>query len=135
MPTVRPPRRQPRPMRLVRYHVRRAIVRTSEALLRFMVGIDSWIYLAAAGLVGFEGLEVLFGSFLFAPEFVPLILLLLALIWAVRHHGPRSIPLIRRMLRRTRLRDRAHEDRLSDRQADAPASCDLEQRRDATSTD
>lgn len=99
-----PPRHRPRPLRVTRYRLRRARVRTSTALLRISVRVDTWIYLAAAGLVGFEGLEVLFGSFLLVPEFVPLILLLLALVWAVKHHGRRWSRRLRLAWRRARRR-------------------------------
>lgn len=97
----RPPRTLPRTLRLIRYRFRRMIVRTSTALLRVTIRLDTWIYLAATGLIGFEGLEVLFGTFLMAPEFVPLVLLALALVWAAKHHG-------RRVGRLTRLYARRH---------------------------
>ncbi|MBS1907604.1 MAG: hypothetical protein JST33_13785 [Actinobacteria bacterium] len=61
--------------------------------------LDVWIYLAAAALVGFEGLEVLFGTMLLAPELVPFVLLMLALIWTIKKHGTwirRRIALARR---------------------------------------
>ncbi len=95
-----PPSPRLRWLRLIRYRLRRAKVRVSSALLRVTVRMDTWIYLAAAGLIGFEGLEVLLGSFLLMPEFVPLILLLLALLWAVKHHARRWSRLMRLARRR-----------------------------------
>ena len=93
---------RPRQLRLLRLHALRMRVRVSNAILRSAVRMDVWIYLAAAALVGFEGLEVLFGALLLAPELVPFVLLTLALIWTMKKHGRwirRRIALARRRRR------------------------------------
>lgn len=43
----------------------------------YLLSARSWV--AAASLVGFEGLHVLFGSMLAVPEFVPLVIMVLGL--------------------------------------------------------
>lgn len=98
----RSPRHRPRQLRLLRLHTLRMRVRASNAILRSAVRMDVWIYLAAATLVGFEGLEVLFGAMLVAPELLPFVLFALALIWTMKKRGRwirRRIALARRRRR------------------------------------
>jgi len=67
--------------------------------------LNTWMLLAAAALIGFEGLEVLLGAFLMAPELFPLVLLALAVFWALRNGAGRGI---RRLRMRLRARRRLH---------------------------
>ncbi|CAN5339519.1 hypothetical protein BH11ACT4_BH11ACT4_24330 [soil metagenome] len=56
---------------------RRLIVRLSV--------LNGWAWVAAASIVGFEGLEVLLVSMVAAPEFVPLLIVALALAAVIRN--------------------------------------------------
>lgn len=55
---------------------------THERLQMF----GGWTILAAGSLVGIEALEIIFGFTVVAPEFVPLVLLTLAIAWLFRKH-------------------------------------------------
>ncbi len=46
--------------------------------------LGGWTWVAAASLVGFETFDFLFGAFVLAPEFLPLVIIALALIWYFR---------------------------------------------------
>jgi hypothetical protein len=43
-----------------------------------------WTWVAAGSLLGFEMLDVVLGSFLLAPELLPLVILALAIVWLFR---------------------------------------------------
>ena len=60
--------------------VRASIGRATDRLSMFA----RWTWVAAASLIGFEGLEIVLGSMLAAPEFVPLVILTIALVAVVR---------------------------------------------------
>jgi hypothetical protein len=46
--------------------------------------LNGWAWVAAASVIGFEGLEVVLGSMLAVPEFVPIAILALALVAVIR---------------------------------------------------
>lgn len=46
--------------------------------------LSGWTWVAAGSLVGFEMLDILFGALILAPEFLPLVIIMLALIWVFR---------------------------------------------------
>jgi hypothetical protein len=73
-----------------------SISRLARRVAARLTLLSGWAWIAAGSLVGFEVLDVLFGSFVLAPEIVPLVLLALALAW-----------LFRERLRRARSRLRA----------------------------
>lgn len=60
--------------------------------------LSGWSWVAAASLIGFEGVEVLMVGMLAAPEFVPVVILTLAIVALVRDRWRRrTIPgLLRR---------------------------------------
>lgn len=66
--------------RLALLVARRGIRRLHFRLIRF----SSWVWVAAASLVGIEVLELLLGAFIAAPELLPLVLLALAATWYFR---------------------------------------------------
>ncbi|WP_218775182.1 hypothetical protein, partial [Leifsonia sp. NCR5] len=45
---------------------------------------SGWTWVAAASLIGFETLDIVFGAFILAPELLPLVLVGLALVWVFR---------------------------------------------------
>ena len=53
--------------------------------------LTGWGWVAAASLVGFEGLEVLLGSMVAAPEFVPVVILILAVAALIRNRWRQRI--------------------------------------------
>ena len=55
-----------------------------QRLSRRLTLFGGWTWVAAASLIGFEGLELVFGSLLLAPEFLPLVILALAVVWLLR---------------------------------------------------
>ncbi len=63
-----------------------------------------WTWVAAGSLVGFEMLDLIFGTFLFAPELLPLLILGLALVWYFRDRLRRSWRRARARIRLARLR-------------------------------
>lgn len=106
-------RSAPRRLRLARLLLHRRRIRIRTAVLRHAVRVEVWAYVAAGSLIGFEGLELLFGSFLLAPEFLPVALLAIALLWALRRGGHRVVRLLRLLRlrrRRARRRRRGHAD-------------------------
>ncbi|MBX3098938.1 MAG: hypothetical protein KF761_05105 [Salinibacterium sp.] len=60
----------------------RAAARSMTDRLSVLTG---WGWVAAASLVGFEGLEVLLGSMVAAPEFVPVVIVILAVAALIRN--------------------------------------------------
>lgn len=60
-----------------------------------------WVWFAAGSLIGFEAFDILFGTFAFAPELLPLVIVGLALIWYCRGRVRRAST---RARARTRLR-------------------------------
>lgn len=70
-----------------------AIRRMTDRLSIF----TGWAWVAAVSVIGLEGLEVLLGSLLGAPEFVPLAILTLALVAVIRNRWRRrNVPGLRR---------------------------------------
>jgi len=61
--------------------------------------LNTWMILGAAAVVGFEGLEALLGTFLMAPELLPLMLLALAVYWVFRERIVRRLSRVRRRWR------------------------------------
>ncbi len=51
--------------------------------------LSGWSWVAAASLIGFEGVEVLILGMLAAPEFVPAVILALAIVAVVRDYWRR----------------------------------------------
>ncbi|GAA4156039.1 hypothetical protein GCM10022286_05880 [Gryllotalpicola daejeonensis] len=47
---------------------------------------SGWTWIAAGSLIGFEALELVFGTFVLVPELLPLVILCLALAWYFRRH-------------------------------------------------
>jgi len=84
-----------RVLRLWRVRARRRLQLWAAPLWR----LNTWMLLATAALIGFEGLEVLLGTFLMAPELLPVALLALAVFWACREGVGRGI---HRLLSRVR---------------------------------
>jgi hypothetical protein len=77
-------------LHLAGLRIRRRFDRLTWPVYRF----GTWMFFAAGALVGFEVLDVVFGSLLFGPEAIPVILLVLALVWAARE----GIRMLRRRL-------------------------------------
>ncbi len=101
----RPPRARPRSSRFARLALlllRRRLRRSTLLLWRF----STWVWLAAGALVGFEVLELVLTGLLAAPELVPLLLLVLALIWLFRRGIRRAALRLRLVARRFRARGR-----------------------------
>lgn len=70
-----------------RRSVRLWVLRARRILRNWSIRITlftGWTWVAAVSLIGFESLEIVFGSFILAPEFLPLAILTLAGIWYVR---------------------------------------------------
>jgi hypothetical protein len=91
-----------RNVRLALLLLRRRLRRSTLLLWRF----STWVWLAAGALVGFEVLELVLTGLLAAPEFVPLLLLVLALIWLFRRGIRRTALRLRLVARRFRARGR-----------------------------
>jgi len=66
--------------RLAGLRVRRVARRSNQQLILF----GGWTWVAALSLIGFETFDILFLSFALAPEFIPLVIILLAIIWFLR---------------------------------------------------
>jgi len=92
LPIRRPRSRARRRIALARSRVRRRVRRLTRRLLV----LGGWTWLAAGSLVGFEVLEMLFGTLALAPEFIPLLVIGLAGAWFLRDR-------LRRLARRLRL--------------------------------
>ena len=74
-------------IRLVRRRVRLAILRLRtrwRRATRFLWRFTGWVWVAAGSLVGFEALELILTGLLAAPEFVPIVLFVLAAAWFFR---------------------------------------------------
>lgn len=95
-------RRASRNARLALLLLRRRLRRSTLLLWRF----STWVWLAAGALVGFEVLELVLTGLLAAPELVPLLLLVLALIWLFRRGIRRAALRLRLVARRFRARGR-----------------------------
>jgi hypothetical protein len=67
---------------------------------------SGWTWVAAGSLVGFEVLDVIFGTFALAPELLPLVILALALAWFFRHRLRRAWARLRARVRVGRMRFR-----------------------------
>lgn len=65
---------------------------------------SGWTWVAAGSLVGFEMLDVIFGTFALAPELLPLVILCLALAWLFRRRLRRAWARLRARLRVLRIR-------------------------------
>lgn len=100
------PVHRPRPCRHVR--LLRARIRLRIHYLFFVptVRATTWMYFAAAGLVGFGTLEVLVGLFALSPSGFPILLFALALVALLRNALRRGIRLLRLRARRRRSRRR-----------------------------
>lgn len=55
-----------------------------RSLLIHLTLFSGWTWVAAGSLIGFEMLEIVFGAFILAPEFLPLAVLALACVWFIR---------------------------------------------------
>lgn len=67
---------------------------------------SGWTWVAAASLIGFEALDIVFGAFILAPELLPLVIVGLALAWLFRERLRRARARLRARLRLARLRRR-----------------------------
>ncbi|HXR43395.1 MAG TPA: hypothetical protein VN759_01225 [Pseudolysinimonas sp.] len=74
------PTRTVRRLRLAFFRLRARCRRRTRSLWRF----TGWVWVAAGSLVGFEALELILTGLLAAPEFVPLVLIVLAAAWFFR---------------------------------------------------
>lgn len=98
-PSTSPPRRRRtlrRKSRLLVARLRRGRWRITRRLVLF----SGWIWVGAVSLVGFEMFDIVFGTFLLAPEFLPIVLTFMALAWYFRE---RLKPVWARLLVRLRL--------------------------------
>lgn len=100
----RPPRRD-RPVflrraALLRRRTRRLCRRVESRLALF----GGWTWVAAGSLIGFEMLDLVFGTFLLAPELVPLVIVALALAWYFREWLRRAWQRVHAWRSRRRLR-------------------------------
>lgn len=107
MPVLFVPARLPSSLRRIRLVVLRLRSRWRHRVLLSLVRASTWIYVAAAGVIGFGGLEVMFGAFLVAPELLPFAVAALALVWVLRREWRRlrlrMLRLRRRLSRRRRV--------------------------------
>ncbi|PZE29760.1 hypothetical protein DEI86_00160 [Curtobacterium sp. MCBD17_028] len=105
-----PPRyRQPFPRKisLWRARVRRARYGAARLLMLF----TGWVWFAAASFVGFEMFDMIFGTFLLAPELLPVVLIGLAFAWYFRETLSRTKGSIRVRLRLARMRRSTQPER------------------------
>ena len=65
---------------------------------------SGWTWVAAASLIGFETLDIVFGAFILAPELLPLVIVGLALAWLFRERLRRARTRVRPRLRLTGIR-------------------------------
>ena len=100
------PIHRPRPWRLARLMRARIRLRMHYWFFVPTIRATTWMYFAAAGLVGFGALEMLVVFFALSPSAFPILLLLLALVAVVRDVVRRGIRLLRLHLLRRRLRRR-----------------------------
>ncbi|MCL2794255.1 MAG: hypothetical protein FWD85_02990 [Microbacteriaceae bacterium] len=80
--------------------VRRASAQTRQSLTLF----TGWAWIAAGSLVGFEMLDIIFGTAVLVPELLPLVILTLALAWFCRQRVRRGWSRLRARVRLHRLR-------------------------------
>ncbi|PCN49577.1 hypothetical protein Csp2054_01110 [Curtobacterium sp. 'Ferrero'] len=78
-----PHRTAARPFRHAR-HVRARLRRVRRRLEARLVRFSGWVWVAAVSLVGIEVFEVVFGTFVLAPEFLPVALIVMALAYVFR---------------------------------------------------
>ncbi|PZE77831.1 hypothetical protein [Curtobacterium sp. MCBD17_019] len=110
IPSKVPPRyRQPswRKIGLLRARGRRVRHRAARHLMLF----SGWVWFAAASLVGFEMFDMIFGTFLLAPELLPVVLIGLAFAWYFREALRRTKGSIRVRLRLARMRRSTQPER------------------------
>lgn len=62
--------------RLARQAYRRLAIRATL--------FGGWVWFAAGSLIGFEAFDIVFGTFVLAPELLPLVILGLAVTWYLR---------------------------------------------------
>lgn len=67
---------------------------------------SGWAWIAAASLVGFETFDIIFGAFILAPEFLPLVIIALAAAWFFRERLRRARRRLRGRIRLARVRRR-----------------------------
>ena len=75
------------PTPVLAHRLRRTLFRLRRAARRFtgrLWQFSGWIWVAAGSLVGFEALELVLTGLLAAPEFVPVVLVVLAAAWFCR---------------------------------------------------
>lgn len=72
---------------------------------------SGWTWVAAASLIGFETLDIVFGAFILAPELLPLVLVALALTWVFRERFRSGRARLRARIRVARMRRRARRMR------------------------
>jgi polyferredoxin len=85
-----------RRLRLARCRIRRLLLRI-ERRLTLSTG---WVWVAAISFVGIEMFDVVFGAMLLAPEFLPVVLLGLALVWWFRESLRGAVRTLRDRIRR-----------------------------------
>ncbi len=104
-PSSPPPPNRARPPILTRLRTRarRLRERSTTRLILF----SGWTWVAAGSLVGFEMLDLLFGTFVLAPELLPLAILALACVWYFRTRLRRAWSRARARLRLARVNRRA----------------------------
>lgn len=108
--TRRPRSRFRRSAALTRARLRRR----ARRIARRLILLGGWTWLAAGSLVGFEVLEMLFGTLALAPEFIPLLVVALAVAWYFRdrlRRAARRLRLLLLWLRIARRRRSGHEGR------------------------
>ena len=102
--TTPPRRRSPlRRRALVLVVIGRRMHRRSS---RRLVLLSGWVWIAAISLVGVEMFDVVFGTFLLAPELLPVVLIGLACAWYFRAALRRAERALRVRLRLLRARRR-----------------------------
>lgn len=114
-----PPHRHARPstrrrLRLTAARIRRLRYRINRRLTLF----SGWVWIAAISFVGIEMFDIVFGTFLLAPELLPVVLIGLAMTWYFREtlrawwrSGRIRLRLVRRAQRRKRTGPRALDRR------------------------
>lgn len=84
--------------------------------------LSGWTWVAAASLIGFEALDIVFGAFILAPELLPLALIALAAAWLLRERIRRASGRLRLLLRIARRRRATAPSYDRRRRRDAPRS-------------
>ena len=83
---------------------RAAAVRAMTRVHRRLTLFSGWTWVAAGSLIGFEMLDVIFGTFILMPELLPLVILCLALAWYFRGRLRRGWGRLRARIRLSRMR-------------------------------